>query len=1273
VIRHAKASSTASGTGRVGGNGSRAAAATALALAFAVLCLLPTGASAAHAYKHIGNFGSAAQPSFPDSFLGYLGLAVDQSSGDLLVADGIAGTISRFKPDGTPDDFSALGTNVIDGSETPQGSLSGLEAHIAVDESGGATDGNIYVPIWSPTKAIDVFASSGAYLGQLTHYKEGADASGPAAEYGGPGFGGPCGVAVDSSGSVYVSDPINNLIHKYAPAGAVPVDADNVANFHFESPCALAAGAGPTDGFIFPSISGAFLGKLDSASGEEKYFVNQNFGNNATSVDPASGHVFAAPEGAVREYDASGAQEAKLLASIPSEGGGTVFGLAVNAASGNVYVAREGNSKIEAWEPVVIPDVSTEAASEVAPNSAVLHGTIGAAGGPQASCEFQYVTEAAFNQTGGSFQGATSLPCSPAGPFTGSSGIAVSANVSGLTQGTSYRFRLVGTNSNGANQGQALRLQTFGPIVSGVSVTAVSESTATIEGKVDPNGAPTGFTVEYVDDATFQQSGFAEAASFPAPPEEVGSGNGPVEVKATLKGLTPDTTYHFRLVASSEFNGNPVIGLSPEGTFTTFTFTATLPEGRAYEMVSPSLKIGEVFAPEPVLGSRSCGLEFCNPGIDDVKMPVQAAPDGNGLLFWGQPFSDGLAPQGNQYLARRSSGGWSTKSITPLRAQRQIANSFKGYSSDLTKGVLYQGGTALSPEVPAGENSHGEGYSDLYLWEEGNPNLRPLVTVQPPNREPGQEGENSFRLSFGGGNSGTAGSPAFTHLVFEANDALTPAIPGIAPTAPETGEAHAEECGDNISSNGPGQNCNIYEWVNGQLRLVNVLPGNNAAASHAVIGSSKRLTAEPDSEAINVDHAISADGSRIFWSDESGQVYVRIDGEETVKLNDPGQFLTASADGSRVLLNDGCLYSLASESCEAKFGSDPSAFLGMLGASEDLTRVYFVDKEALAPGAQAEACQWLGNQEEGEDVVPPGAGCNLYVYDHGDISHVATLVGQDNRGGQYGDWRASPSSRSAQVSADGRYLTFMSIASLTGYDNRRVGNVSGSCSTSNGAACTEVFQYDLDSQHLSCASCNPSGLQPLGRSNLAPVGRTSAGSFPQLRDLPSEGEGQVFFESQDTLAAGDHNGRVQDVYEWQPEGVGGCARAKGCISLLSGGNSGSDAFFLSSSASGKDAFFATREQLLLKDKDDLYDAYDARVGGGINENTPPPCLGEACKGPATSAPETQTAGTAQFSGPGNEKPHKQKPKKHKHKKKHKSKSKKHAHKRAAESNRGGQK
>ena len=104
--------------------------------------------------------------------------------------------------------------------------------------------------------------------------------------------------------------------------------------------------------------------------------------------------------------------------------------------------------------------------------------------------------------------------------------------------------------------------------------------------------------------------------------------------------------------------------------------------------------------------------------------------------------------------------------------------------------------------------------------------------------------------------------------------------------------------------------------------------------------------------------------------------------------------------------------------------------------------------------------------------------------------------------------------------------------------------------------------------------------------------------------------------------------------------------------------------FVSSSPSGNDAFFITREQLLLRDKDQQLDLYDARVDGGFSENAPPPCLGEACRGPGSSAPEQQGPGSSSFAGPGNEKPRKH----HKHKKRRKHKT---HHRRATKHNRGG--
>jgi hypothetical protein len=139
-----------------------------------------------------------------------------------------------------------------------------------------------------------------------------------------------------------------------------------------------------------------------------------------------------------------------------------------------------------------------------------------------------------------------------------------------------------------------------------------------------------------------------------------------------------------------------------------------------------------------------------------------------------------------------------------------------------------------------------------------------------------------------------------------------------------------------------------------------------------------------------------------------------------------------------------------------------------------------------------------------------------------------------------------------------------------------------------------------------------------------------------MGNLSSAGQGRLFFESQDALSARDTNGKVQDVYEWEPQGIGSCGRPGGCVSLISSGHGANDSMFLDSTPNGSDAFFITRSQLLPRDKDDQLDLYDARaphVPGealGFPEEPKPPCEGEACKGPGTEAGAEQSAGSASF-------------------------------------------
>jgi hypothetical protein len=120
---------------------------------------------------------------------------------------------------------------------------------------------------------------------------------------------------------------------------------------------------------------------------------------------------------------------------------------------------------------------------------------------------------------------------------------------------------------------------------------------------------------------------------------------------------------------------------------------------------------------------------------------------------------------------------------------------------------------------------------------------------------------------------------------------------------------------------------------------------------------------------------------------------------------------------------------------------------------------------------------------------------------------------------------------------------------------------------------------------------------------------------------------------------------VEDVYEMEPEGVGSCVRAGGCVLLISGGTGSVDSNFLAMDERGENVFFTSRDRLVQADTDELIDVYDARVDGGFpNEanatTTLSGCRGEACQTTTTTTnpPAAPVSGTSNFQGTGNDKP-----------------------------------
>jgi Tol biopolymer transport system component len=359
--------------------------------------------------------------------------------------------------------------------------------------------------------------------------------------------------------------------------------------------------------------------------------------------------------------------------------------------------------------------------------------------------------------------------------------------------------------------------------------------------------------------------------------------------------------------------------------------------------------------------------------------------------------------------------------------------------------------------------------------------------------------------------------------------------------------------------------------------------------------------------------AISSDGSRIYFS-RGGNLYLR-EGNTTLQVDESigggGSFETASSDGSVAFFSNAeHLYRFDVQDKAATDLTPAGGVVGVLGASVDGTYLYYLSAEGLS------------------------------LWHAGTTTSVAAAADASNY---------PPSTGSARVSPDGTRLAFVSSASLTGYAN--VGN-------------SEVFLYQAPSGPLLCASCNPKGSTPLGPASIPralPAGEGPSAYKP--RALSEDGK-RLFFDTADRLLANDTDGRP-DVYEWESQGQGSCAKALGCLGLISGGRAG-EAHFADASSDGTDVYFLTEASLLLSDTGSV-DLYDARIGGGFAEApTPLPCLGDDCQGPAPGPDDPPPATYLQ--GPPNSAPRfaKGRPTEKAHKKKHK----KHRHKRHTTKRRG---
>ena len=218
--------------------------------------------------------------------------------------------------------------------------------------------------------------------------------------------------------------------------------------------------------------------------------------------------------------------------------GSTLHGVRIESSATDANGLRmhapfESRFTTGASSSVARPSINSIAPPTVTDTTAVLGATV-TPNGAATTVTFEYGPTTAYgSSTAGQAVGSGNTP------------VAVSAPLSGLTPGTTYRFRAVAVNSQGTTTGTDNTFTTTAPQpqVTTTAASFVTTTSASINGTVNPNGLPTGIYFEYGDRADLLPNRTAS--------QDVGRGTANLDLWASLGGLAPDTTVFYRIVAVS--------------------------------------------------------------------------------------------------------------------------------------------------------------------------------------------------------------------------------------------------------------------------------------------------------------------------------------------------------------------------------------------------------------------------------------------------------------------------------------------------------------------------------------------------------------------------------------------------------------------------------------------------------------------------------------------------------------------------------------------------
>jgi len=540
-------------------------------------------------------------------------------------------------------------------------------------------------------------------------------------------------------------------------------------------------------------------------------------------------------------------------------------------------------------------------------------------------------------------------------------------------------------------------------------------------------------------------------------------------VSARLTGLTPASTYSFRLIATNA-DGPP-----SEGPLRSFR-THDVPAGgacpnEAIRQAQHSTGLGDCRAFERVSPAEKGGGDIIAEGLSTMASDSGDAATFESRLVFGDAVGSGTVGR-TTYLARRGAGGWSTRSVTPM-SQPYVPQTFYAqtrvevFADDLSSALVWAYDLpAVSDDPPALEN--------VYLENTTTGALRTVNKSQEDQLEP-----NDFLNTNFDGYSADA-----KHVAFDSFKRMLPGMP------PSSGRI-------------------LYKWDDGALSLAGTLPDGSLPPGGVKVAPST-IKGVPS----NLKGTMSADGTRLAFSasPEVGaplQLYLHVDGRPSVWVSEPEMsdendktprngivFEGMTPDGENVFFSSED--PLVEE--DTAPGPDEYRFTYSADAASNGGNLTLITNDGEAPNSPISFGGTLvGMSDDAKRVYLHEGNKGLKLWEEGVPGLTAVHPSAARVSGKR-SWLTLVASQPghARVSPDGNWLAFMG---------------------------EQMYLYDRAEDSLTCVSC------PSDATIVPTVTSTGRREYLGFRPRFLSNDGKVFFTSTGALVPEDTNG-VADVYEY---------------------------------------------------------------------------------------------------------------------------------------------